>query len=297
MTKAQPKKSAATPQAKGISSAQQRYGLSMALFNSDPELRGLLTNAVAGSWTPAKFQIELQNTKWFKSHSDTWRQMDALKMSDPASFQANLQQSLISVQNIAAQYGAHDVDLHGLAEQALMLGWNSDQVRNAIANHVTPNQSGDYGGDLSTISQNIRNVAFNNGVMLSDQQVQEWMQNIARGTASADQYQQSIRNIAAQTFPAYGDAIRGGMNLKDVAAPYVQSMASILEMNPGSITMTDPTIRKALSFQDDKGNNVPMSISSFEQSLRQDPRWQFTKGAQDAARGLGAALSNMWGRS
>jgi hypothetical protein len=220
--------------------------------------------------------------------------MTALRYSDPATFRSKLQQAQTSVQNLAAAYGTHGVNVPAMAERALLLGWNEDQIRDAIAGYVVP-RAQHYGGQLAAIEQQFRNTAANNGVRVSDAQMTQWMRSIVKGDASTEQYESMIRDIAAQTFSAYGEQIKAGMDLKDIASPYMQSMGQILELNPASLDLFDPTIRKALSFQDDKGVNVPMSISAFEKSLRQDKRWQYTKNAKDSARGITQAIGAMWG--
>jgi hypothetical protein len=47
-------------------------------------------------------------------------------------------------------------------------------------------------------------------------------------------------------------------------------MAAILEINPQTISFTDPALRSAI------GPNGEMPIYDFQKSLRRDPRWEFT---------------------
>lgn len=277
---------------------EQEYGLSYALFKAFPELNTLLHHAVNQSWTAQRFQVELRQTKWFKQHSDSWRQMTALKYSDPQSYQERLAQARTSVMNLAGEFSATNITkaaMNRLVERSLLLGLNDDQVKDLLASHVVPSKTGQYGGDLASIQSNLRSTALNNGVRVGAGEMRNWMRAIVRGNASQEQYENYIRNIAAQTFGAYGEQIKGGMNLSDVAAPYVQSMSQVLELNPQSIDMFDPTIRKALAYKDDKGNSVPMSITDFEDQLRQDKRWQYTKQAKDSAMGFATALASQWG--
>lgn len=275
---------------------EQEYGLSYALFQSSHELKDLLQKAVAQSWSAQRFQVELRQTDWFKKHSDVWRQNTALKYSDPATYQERLNNSLTSVQNLAGAFSVKlsDKATQRLAERALLFGWNEDQIRDVLANHVLPSQ-GHYTGQLSSIESQLRQTALRNGVRIGDDQLKRWMQQIVRGNASQDQFNTHIRDIAARTFTAYSDQIRGGMDIADVASPYMQSMSDILEINPGSIDLYDRTIRKALSYKDEKGKPAPMSISDFEDSLRADPRWQHTKSARTQAQGYANAIAKMWG--
>lgn len=276
---------------------EEEYGLSFALFKSSPELMKLLRQAVAHSWTAQKFQVELRQTDWFKKHSDVWRQNMALKYSDPTTYKERLGNSLTAVQNLAGAFGASlsRQAMKRLAERALLFGWSEDQIRDVLANHVLPSDAGHYEGQLSGIETALRNTALRNGVRLGDDQVKRWMREIVRGNSSQEQYETFIRDVAAKTFAAYGDQIKGGMDMADLASPYIQSMSEILEVNPASVDLYDRTIRRALSFKNDKGEQVPMSITDFEDSLRQDKRWQFTKNAKDQALGYTQAIARMWG--
>lgn len=280
---------------------EQSYGLSYALFQAFPELKGLLNQAVKHSWSAGKFQVELRNTDWFKQHSDVWRKNTALKYSDPASYNERLNQQTSQFENLATSLGVHLAPgaQRQLAEQAMLFGWDEGQVKNVLSQYVAPSDTGSYGGDLASVEHNLNSLAYQNGIKLSPQQMQGWMQSIANGNASEEELSTQIRDIAAKTFSLYGDQIRGGANLMDIASPYVQAMASTLELNPNNLDLFDTNIRQALtgSLNDKTGQYEPMSVTKFEDSLRQDKRWQYTQTAQDQARGYVAALSNAWGLS
>lgn len=276
---------------------EEEYGLSYALFQAFPELKTLLKHAVGQSWTASKFQVELRQTDWFKKHSDIWRENTALKFSDPASYKERLGNSLTSVKNLSQAYGANlsNEAAQRLAERSLLFGFSEDQIRDVLANHVLPSAAGHYGGQLSAVEGTLRATALANGVHVGDHQLKNWMRNIVRGNSSQDQYETFIRDVAGKTFSAYGEQIKGGMNIADLAAPYVQSMSQILEVNPASVDMFDPTIRRAMSYKNAKGDQVPMSISDFEDTLRNDKRWQYTKQAKDQALGYANSIAKMWG--
>lgn len=279
---------------------EEEYGLSYALFKAFPELNKLLKDAVAEGYSPAKFQVELRQTDWFKKHSDVWRENTALKFSDPTTYKERLANSLTSVQNLMGAYGVRlsKPAAKRIAERALLFGMSDDQIRDVLAQHVKPSAAGHYGGQLSTIEEQLRNTALKNGVRIGKGQLKGWMQAIVRGDASYEQYNTHLRDLAAQTFQLYGDQIKGGMDLNDVASPYMQTMAEMLEVNPGSLDLFDPTIRRALmGTRDDKGNHNPLSIADFENELRKDSRWQYTTSAKDQAKGYVASLSKMWGLS
>lgn len=276
---------------------EQEYGLSYALFKAFPELDDLLHKAVNGSWTATKFQVELRQTKWFAKHSDSWRKMTALKYSDPTTYQERLAQARSNVQNLARQYGANNFtkkSFNRLVERSLLFGLDEGQIRDLIASHVKPSD-GHYGGDLASIEQQLRQTAYSNGIRLHQEQLTHWMRQIVRGNQSVQNFENHIRDVAAKTFSAYGAEIKGGMNVSDMAAPYMQSMADVLEINPSTISMFNPLLRRAMTHKNDKGEVQPMSIADFEDYLRQQPRWQHTDAAKKMMTGYAVKLGEMFG--
>jgi hypothetical protein len=65
-----------------------------------------------------------------------------------------------------------------------------------------------------------------------------------------------------------------GVDLDTIYSPYKNLMANTLEINPETITLNDPTLRTAITAE----NEVP--LYQFERQLRQDNRWQYTNQAR-----------------
>lgn len=276
---------------------EEDYGLSMGLFKSSKELYGLLKKATRGNWTATKFQVELRNTNWFKKHSATWRENQALKFSDPQTFRSNVKERQVAINDLARSYGVSlsAATLKKMATVSTMNGFDDARMRDWIANYVKPSKQGNYGGELAGLQAQLEQTAARNGVRIGGPAMKSWMQAITRGNQTVEGYQAYLRDQAAKTFSAFGDQIRGGMDLQDVVSPYVNSMAEILEINPQQIDMFDQTIRKAITQKNAKGQVSPAALGDFEDSLRKDPRWRQTKNANKQARAMAAAMANAWG--
>ena len=67
------------------------------------------------------------------------------------------------------------------------------------------------------------------------------------------------------------DRINAGYTVKQIADPYIQSQARLLELNPDSIGLSDPSIQQALMSKDQSGKPAAMSVWEYEQQLRNDP--------------------------
>ena len=276
---------------------EREYGFAYKFFKSNDELWKLLNQSIDKGWGVSRFQAELRSTNWFKKHSDIWRQNTALKYSDPRTYTERLTNYREQVRNLGAQWGADltHKEIERIAERGYMFGWSEDQLMNALAPQVEPTADGRYKGQLAGMQDQLQQTAHANGINLNEKSVRTWMRSIVNGSADIKQYQDYVRSLAAQTFKAYSRDITAGVDVADLAAPYMQSMAETLEINPASINMFDPTIRKAMAHQNEKGEAVPLSVTDFEDQLRADNRWQYTDSAHKQLKGYANQLGKLWG--
>jgi hypothetical protein len=64
-----------------------------------------------------------------------------------------------------------------------------------------------------------------------------------------------------------------GTDLETIYAPYRNTMASLLELDPKSIDINDTTLRTAIGDKE-------LPIYEFRRILKKDPRWQYTNNAR-----------------
>ena len=103
----------------------------------------------------------------------------------------------------------------------------------------------------------------------------QWATRIAAGEP-IETFKQTIRNAAKLGLPDnVKNLVDQGIDLDTIYSPYKETMASILEINPNSINVNDPMLRKAI------GPDKEMSIYDFQKTLKQDPRWQYTNNARE----------------
>lgn len=268
----------------------QRYGWSMAMLNSDPSLKKLFESAVAGNWTPDKFVAELRNTPWYKKNSETARQMAVLKTTDPATYAQRTAQLRASVATMARDMGApvSSASMAAITEQALTLGWNDDQIRAQLAKYVSfmDPKNKILSGQAGQVEDELRAYARDMGVRMSDKFLMGAVRQVASKAQSVGYFRDQIAQLAISAFPQLEDRLRAGQTVAEIADPYRQAMASILELNPEQIDVWDDTIRSAISGRDKDGKPAMKSLWQFEKDLRKDPRWSKTKGAMNEAASL-----------
>lgn len=261
-----------------------RFGFAMAVLNSDPELKALFDRAVANTYTVERFQAELRSTKWYQNHSESWRNAQIQKSSDPASYKAAVEQVRVRLGMMAAEFGAVVTpnSLAEMAEQAYMYGWDDNQIRSNFTTYVQYTD-GRLLGAAAQYEDELRTYARSMGVQLSDDTILDHVRNIVGGKTTFDSVRQVIQQTAASAFPHLADRINAGESLAQIADPYRQTMARMLEINPNELDFFDPTIRSALGSTGQDGKPVMKTLYDFENDLRKDTRWLKTKNAQDAA--------------
>ena len=141
----------------------------------------------------------------------------------------------------------------------------------------------------------LKNLAADNGVMLSDTAALSYSNKIVAGTIDENTAFNTIRESAANAFPSLAEKIKAGIDVKNLADPYIQSMSNILEVPDTAIDLFDPKIRNAMAFTLPDGKIGTKSIYEFEKELRQDPRWQYTNKAREQAASVATTVLRDFG--
>lgn len=149
---------------------------------------------------------------------------------------------------------------------------------NQIIKGVTTEFSGKKGEANKLASQDLTGTLQANGLdkLVTQSQIDTWTNRIRNGE-KVDTIKNEIRAMAKTGMPdSVKKLLDAGNDLSTIYSPYKQAMASVLELNPNSIDMNDPTLRSAI------GPNGEMPLYDFQNALRKDNRWQYTNNAKTA---------------
>jgi hypothetical protein len=262
------------------------------LLNSVPELNHLLQQAQNGPkpWSVEKFLNAVQDSKWYKSHSDTARQVITQQANDPASYNQSLNNAKNSISNLSHQLGMSltPAQLSSLAASALLTGNDSNQqwLTQQIShneNYAGLKNTDSLQGGMANAAGQLQKMASDYGYTWAPGTIGKFAQQIVSGGQTIDTYENMLKNWAKSTYPGLAKQIDAGQTVKDLATPYVQSMSNLLEVDPNTIDLYNPAVRKALQGSIDPGSKVREStpLWQFEDQVRQDPRWAFTQNAKD----------------
>lgn len=283
-----------------IKDRRSQFGWILNVMDADKEIRGLFTQAVNGNWTEDRFVARLRGTKWFKQHSEAFRQAETLRTSDPASYRRQKQVRRQEIITRAAGLGItlDDATADSMADTFMHTAWTTDELITQLAPKLS-NQSGNVQAAAGQLEQFARANGVHN-VMSRD-----WFENAARdivlkgasstdgSQASASTYQEQLRQAAASKYGAWSDRILAGENVADIAQAWLGTARNLLEDD--TLDLTDASVNRALTSLDEKGQPAVTPLWKFEQQVRADGRWRQTKNAKQTFVSAGRSLLKAWG--
>ena len=295
-----------------ISRTEFWYNLPDYIFSVNPALKDILVKAVDEGWDENKFLAAAQQTPWWQQNSANIRtriidkaKYDELRSQglDVSKTDYGLDSATLKrkISALAKQKGANlsEDQLDQITAQVYNGFLENDSI--ALTKLISPYigqipailQKGAlagatkaYSGEALQNYQALQNIARQNGFKLNDilpnisttttggNLENAVLQKIANGELDVNAVAQNARILAAAGQPQYvRDLLNQGYDLSAIYAPYRNTMASILELNPDQIDLNDPTLRMGIT---DKGD---MNLYDYKKMLKQDNRWQYTANA------------------
>lgn len=287
--------------------AEKDLALPETLFKNIPSLNTILKKYVnTPGMTADAFRKALRDDIWYKQNSDeikarfvqyyNYRDLQASgRAQGTTDYEMQIDKIEASLKKRATTLGSAAASdpaaLRKAAENLYITNRSKDEsfITDFLAASIRPisgmiggKGTEGYSGEALTNYQSLLSTARDNGLKISDiipggSNEQQVLQNIISGKIDINRIISDTRKLAAQGQPQYvRDLLSQGYNLKQVYAPYRQTMAAVLEIDdPNSIDLNDPLLRSSIS---EKGD---MNIYDFTRSLRKDNRWQYTKTAKD----------------
>lgn len=268
-----------------------------AAFIDHPEVGPILQNAARNGWTMQKLQTEIRKTQWFQKTTEAQRTWDVLEGQDPATANRQVDARLVEINQLVAQLGSTLAPdrAKALARQSLRNGWQGSDLTRAVgAELVKTGKTSDLRRGL--VGQGVQAAAREYGVPLSRPAVDAWVQKIADGRATQDDYLTYVRNQARSLFPTLSDDLDRGLTVEQVADPYRQVASRVLQVNPSEVDFSQSQWNRALNFAGEDGKRRVMTLDEWENVLRQDDRYGYlnteeaTNKAYQVARAIGAAF-------
>lgn len=166
-----------------------------------------------------------------------------------------------------------------LAEIQQKKNLSATEVANRLIKNLDMPQSGDLSGQAGTVQDELGTWSKTNGIDLNDNQIVNYAKQVLKGKTNIDGIKADIRKTyMAGAYPAWADRIAQGEDIADIAAPYMGAAAKLLEVD--NVSLNDPIVKQGLQSVGQDGKPRVMPLYEYEQSVRKDPRWQYTNNAK-----------------
>jgi hypothetical protein len=281
-----------------------QYGLSAALINSSKELKSLFNQAVSGGWSAAKFGAQLKNSKWWRSQSSTLRKYLTTKFTDPATWKQQQQSAMFAVNALAVSVGLGDQISKGKASSLLRqamynktaLGWTDARLKDWMGVRAVTHD-GQMWGDAGEAFDKLHQLAYLNGMKYSKDWYASRSRDIVGGRSTIETQEAKIRAAAAARYSGFHDQILAGQDVMDLAAPYIKSLSSLLELPETDTDLFNKHIAKAMTAKPAAGaqGGTQMPLWEFENEVRADPLWRKTNNARESMMTVARAVAKDFG--
>jgi hypothetical protein len=272
------------------------WGITYALLEDPtygPELKNVLNLLNAKNYSGALKALQL--SKFYQNNTATVASRLKLKTSQPGAYADALDKYKIAQKKRLVQAGVQidPAQLDSILTKSFDSGLDDNQLDASILG--SGQFKAKFGGSTLGTTDALKQYANSFGVSYNQAAWDTYSKDLFSGATTSEDVQAKIRLDAASAFPAYAEQINNGVTLDALASAYKSSMANILEIDPDSISFSDPTLRKALQSTDASGKPIAQPLWQFEANLRNDPRWEYTNNARATVDSLSLKVLRDWG--
>lgn len=288
-----------------FASIQQQFGLTDALLSldkTDPKKGFTLREAFdrirrQKITDPARAAQILAKTNWFKQHGVDVTKRLAAEKAGSGEFKENVSATLAGLRDTLAAKGISlsEADLKALARDAYVYGMNASQMIDRMVSAKSSKFTG--GGEVGDSLNSLDAMANEFGVSISSTDRLAWQRDIARGAKTETDFENTLRDNAAQKYTVFADRIQAGENMSDLIRPYRQMAAEILELGDADLDWNDPQFKdgKAFTQVGPDGKPAVKPLWQFRKELMQDSRWQNTDNAKQTYTDFGLQVLKRFG--
>lgn len=177
-----------------------------------------------------------------------------------------------------------------LAKVVVDNNWSDDM----LDDYLIP--GADNAGMISYGIEEIKKMAADQLLNVSDATAKEWSQKIASGEMTAEAVKSILQTQATAKYGWAASQITQGVSVRDMMLPSRDILARELEMSPDEIDLMDGSWLGMLQQRDDKTNEVRVATDSeIIMRARQDSRWSKTQAAGAAAASAATMIRDYFG--
>jgi hypothetical protein len=207
---------------------------------------------------------------------------------------------LVRRQTVALGFELTPDQVAKVANQALYMGGgtaanvSTDWLKSQVVE--TGRLTGQGGTSLQTIDA-LKKTAYNNGVDYNDNWFEGAAKDILMGTGTLNGWEKQIKDAAKSKYVTLADQIDAGMNVRDIASPYLKQMAATFELADDTLTLDDPVIQRALTNIDEAGKPSLQPLWKFQQELKKNDRYFQTNAANREMTAVATEIARKFGKA
>jgi hypothetical protein len=287
---------------------QQEFGPLWDVYNTNPDVKKVLDDAVAGGYQNDEVQMaeKLRGTTWFQTTERSARQFAIRQSTDPAQVDDEINKKVEDFRATALANGFtfDDATLRKLATDSTKYGWSATQTQNAVGSEAVAQAQGRGAQGMKdlrsgTLGQNLRKIAAGYAQKPSEATFDQFVIEIMNGTKTETQFTDAMRESAKSQFRSLQPGLDKGSDVDTLLAGYKQQAAQVLgtTVDTSQIDWTSDKWNKALNYRDEKTNEYrQMDLWEWNKYLRTLPEWQNTDDAKQTYQNVAYSLAKGFGR-
>lgn len=281
---------------------QEQYP-TLAFLLNDPEVGPLLKKAVDpnSTYSPSRFQAELMQTRWWTSRSQSAREYEIQRHTDPGTHRTNFSNAQTQIRNKAAQLGVvlRPSEINFLSTLLLKEGVELEDPRilGAMMQIRRSSPSRQRDGMIRTTANAARTQARGQWYLtMSKGSAQRWAEWIAKGEKTQDDLTAYLQRQAASKYQHLAGSIQSGQTMDEIFGEHRAAIANLLDLDPNQVNLMDGKWKQVLHYHDPKTRqHRAMTIAESEYLARQDHRFWNTRTGREQDAQMADMFSKMFG--
>jgi LysM repeat protein len=305
---------------------QKMYGITAAVINNDPSLLAAL-NKILGAdggpmiTDPALQEAIVKGTSWYRDQTDTQRQFDFAKATNPGQFAADLQKNASNIVKQFASMGlpisaseaieyANNMMKQAIIKDGKVVRFDQDYLNKLMADSIkfvkTNSIDGrvvytGLAGKLETMASKLYSMARDYGFQqtTSNANFEKWfeasMKGLVAGTLNPEDVDNDLQARAKSFAPGLARFIDQGQTLREAADPWLKALADTWEMDIEQIDLNDDYVQRAINVQDKDGNFTTMNLYDTKKLGRRSAKWDDTQTAKEEKTSIASRILKDFG--
>jgi hypothetical protein len=244
----------------------------------------------------AAFRAAVLASDFYRNNSALARQRKTAQKAQLGAYTKELDAYKVTAKKRLVQAGIQwTPNIEQQIEFAYENGMTEDQVDTLV---IKTGDVKSFGGDtLGSINQ-LKSYASAYGVdsLLNKAYWDSKSQELFSGNTTLEDIQQNIKELSASAYPAYADGIMRNVPLSAQASNVTQTIASLLEVDPDTLSFNDPRVQKIVNYVNPTtGKPERMPQWMINKTVKSMSGWTETDNGRQAIDDLSIKVLRDWG--